>query len=610
MDIRILSSCLHTLSRFPEACTYAEKNIMPGIGSIIDDLDPVRPADLTACQETVHRVFSDDVRKRSGIYFTVKHAREIIAQKVLELCPDGDVVVGDPFAGSGMLLTEAASALGDRMKMAWGVELHPVSALVAYSALVDVLGPERVRIWCGDAFSHEGVIPETDVIVTNPPFTRWRLLESSTRELLSRMGNPGRRDANLGEYAVLWMDSLLREGALLATVLPSSVLYTDSSSSIREMLMQRYSIHQITESGSGSFSDGSSIKEVILVCRKGAPVKTRISKLTSGGEVCTEEIHIRGLPVIFSRNWQSLFAPRELRELVLNILLTSAESGTLREARSLLPDGALLRGIEIYGPEFFFLPNSYWDVISSDCSEVKIRSRTDGADISIPKEYLIKVLRRPSDYKSEMFVSPQHYMVALPEDVECSGAREYVRWGEVMGISSKTGGEWFSHVRRQLRVKNPSGTVFLPDKVDYPLRRRAVYAHCTDRYVHASKNFHIVKADGHLRDVLVLWFNSSVFLAMMFVAGRRISDTWIRLLEKDYLELPVPDPEVFPLRETGSILNHLRRLRMPPYPEQLDSDWRRELDAFVLECIGVRKPERKCSELHRAIRGVVGGAEV
>ena len=99
----------------------------------------------------------------------------------------------------------------------------------------------------------------------------------------------------------------------------------------------------------------------------------------------------------------------------------------------------------------------------------------------------------------------------------------------------RLGDKWYQHVWRQLQVKRPYGYIFIHDKVD--LERNRIIANYSDRPLCASKNFYIVKTNNPL---IAAWYNSSIFKEVITAFGRRISETWTRLLEDDYLAIPVP----------------------------------------------------------------------
>ncbi len=99
----------------------------------------------------------------------------------------------------------------------------------------------------------------------------------------------------------------------------------------------------------------------------------------------------------------------------------------------------------------------------------------------------------------------------------------------------KFGNKWYQHVWRQLQSKKPYGYVFIHDKID--LARHRVIANYSDKPLCASKNFYIVRINNPM---IAAWYNSEVFRELLTVFGRKISQTWTRLLEDDYLSIPIP----------------------------------------------------------------------
>ncbi|WP_243671472.1 hypothetical protein [Vulcanisaeta sp. JCM 16161] len=77
--------------------------------------------------------------------------------------------------------------------------------------------------------------------------------------------------------------------------------------------------------------------------------------------------------------------------------------------------------------------------------------------------------------------------------------------------------------------------MFIHDKID--LARHRVIANYSDKPLCASKNFYIVRINNPM---IAAWYNSEVFRELLTVFGRKISQTWTRLLEDDYLSIPIP----------------------------------------------------------------------
>ena len=86
-----------------------------------------------------------------------------------------------------------------------------------------------------------------------------------------------------------------------------------------------------------------------------------------------------------------------------------------------------------------------------------------------------------------------------------------------------------------MQTKAPYGHIFIHDKID--LTRHRILANYSEKPLCASKNFYIIREDNPL---IAAWFNSSIMRYILRIFSKRISDNWTRLLEEDYLEIPVP----------------------------------------------------------------------
>ena len=582
------------------------------------------------CQLLVQRLVPRAERKRYAVYYTTGvGVRFMSAVACSYLRGRGGVVLADPFLGSGVALAAVARELGDRVEAVWGVEPLPLPALVAYTALVDALGGRRelVRVVVGDAFDvvprrlPPGELPKADVILTNPPFTRWMLLDSRYRRwLLQVVEGLGygryvtRREASLQALSLFLCDYALRDGGLLASVLPASTFYTIYGRGVKRLLKERYRVLALAEGG-GSFSEGSGFKEVILAAVKGggggatafiklSEKRAPTASMASGSRL----VDLKSAPWFLDLNWLAFFEG-ELRDVVVKLVKQGVEAGMLRPWRSVLGRWSLIRGIEMYGPDFFFIPNRYWRLVEDDESYVRLESKW-GA-VKLDKSLLVKALRKPSLYSWRIEAEVDTYMLAIPP----AGLRElprelreYVEWGARSGVAAPAirayGELWYSHVYRQVKAKKPFGHVFIPDKVDLLFRRRGVFANYTREETAASKNFYIARCSLVESKLITAWLNSTIFLAMLVLLGRKISETWTRLLESDYLELPIPDLSRLRGEQASEILEQLSKvmqLKLPPMWAQLGEGSRRSLDIAVAKALRVKSPEDAVEELYRAL---------
>jgi hypothetical protein len=73
------------------------------------------------------------------------------------------------------------------------------------------------------------------------------------------------------------------------------------------------------------------------------------------------------------------------------------------------------------------------------------------------------------------------------------------------------------------------------------LERYRILANYSNTPLCASKNFYIIKTNNPL---IAIWFNSAVVKDFFKIFSKKISDSWTRLLEEDYLQIPVPSEDI------------------------------------------------------------------
>ncbi len=641
VNFEVLRTCLSILSK------YADLDQLPSWDApVLPRLSELSPKEreflrrsigeevmtLGECQSLVQRGMDQVERKRYAAYYTTRPAVEFIASVAKRYSSNrGGLVVADPFLGSGRLLSRVVAAIGaEKLNMVWGIEPMPLPALVAFTSLLLAVEGRRdlVIVQEGDAFKElrEGGLPKTDVVVTNPPFTRWNLLSREERGLLLEIFQRDYRryltrgGASLQVLSMFLVDSVLREGGLLAAVLPASTFYTLYGRGYKELLRERYRVLGLIQ-GEDSFSEGSGFKEVILVAVKervpGGTVFTRLAsdpeRMASGVWESAGGIDLRSIPSFLDMNWLSLF-DSHLREVVLKFVRAGLKSGMLGRWREVLR-ADLVRGVEMYGPDFFFLPNRYWRLSSVDAGELVFGSTDENmVELSIPRAYLVKALRRPSLYSKRIDVEVNTYLLSLPpvplEDLP-GDIRRYVMWGVESGTASPAirskGDKWYSHVYLQLKSKEPFGHLFLPDKIGSPLER-GVIANLSMKRVTASKNFYVVKSDLRTAEILAAWFNSAFFVSMIVLLGRKISEGWTRFLLADYLELPVLNCDRLSEEAVYSILKALKSMsgvNLKSIAVQISESTREELDLAIARALKLDDPSRFLESLYDTLLGEI-----
>ncbi|RLG42591.1 MAG: restriction endonuclease subunit M [Thermoproteota archaeon] len=547
-----------------------------------------------------------ELRKRLAAYYTLRPVARMMARAARRVF-GGSPEISDPFAGAGVTLWEAVMA-GLNPKLVLASEIVPEAALACYATVLTALrGDEEVLdVRAGDSFrTLAGEESEVDVILTNPPFTRWELLERDYRSFLQSEG-PGasedlRGQPSLQAFALALSERLLRDAGVLASVLPASTFYTLYGRGVVEMLRERFDHVALLEGPWHSASAGSGFKEVVLLATRGLGLRGiehhrlteealgQVERLVGRRVIPAERVEVE------ARAFPSFLAAvrrHPIKDLLLPVLLEGLSSGALRPG----PPCRSLRGVEMYGPDFFLIPNRHWSLRDWGPEGALIVGE-GGRELFIPSEFLLPAFRKPEAHRWIAVTYPSHLLLTLPEDLSSTPAdvREYVRWGEESGAAGPAirsfGPAWWAHVTRQVASKRPFARLFLLDKLD-PSRRGSLALYSPEQ-VTATKNFYLVDCgDPSWEAALAAWYNSTAFLAYLLLAGREIGPSWLRFLLDDYKSIPTPNvPSLSPGRveRAAEVLLRIGSKELPPLPDQIGSEERWELDHAVLRMIGLEE---------------------
>jgi len=475
-------------------------------------------------------------RKTTSSYYTNEDGVAVIREFLKNVKQREGIIIIDPFMGSGVLL----SSVHDLFKPSKviGIEINKEPCKLAHKILSSLY--QNVEIICDDAFKTAWKF-KADIILSNPPFVRWHLI-NNREEILRIIQQKGydkfitRNDPGLHILSFFLMDYILKEGGYMALVMPASAFYTKQGEGLKKLLKIKYDILAIVENKRNpAFSSGSGFKELILFLRKKEntlfPNSTETDIFQWNGKLNKiGSINLVNLPKFADRNWLSVFDMDMVKKLI-KIIEEGLERGLLR----FLKKNEILRGIEMYGPDFFFLPNKYWKIIGEDEEYKVIRNVENSTKLRIPSQYLIECLRKPEYYKQIEIKNADFYALAI-NDEPSGDLQQYIEWGEKLNIPALQFGKyWYKHIWNQLKSKKPYGHIFIHDKID--MRTHDVLANYSKRPLCASKDFYIIKEDNPL---IVAWYNSSIMKILLKTFSRRISETWTRFLEEDYLAIPIP----------------------------------------------------------------------
>ena len=104
-----------------------------------------------------------------------------------------------------------------------------------------------------------------------------------------------------------------------------------------------------------------------------------------------------------------------------------------------------------------------------------------------------------------------------------------------------------------------------------------------------------------------MWFNSTLFYCLLILLGRKISNSWTRLLKNDYLEIPllnVNNLESDDIKRLFKIFNEISNKELDPFWDQLDKKFRLNLDVQIFQALKVKNPVSKVKRMYKILREI------
>ena len=587
-------------------------------------------------------------RKRFAANYTDLDPAVLLAELVIS--PEMETII-DPMGGSGRLIFSSLDAL-HRQGVPFDIALPrmilnelflPAVQLFCGKMLMRLLSEpdhelqilQKCRIFAGDAFStfqvnktldqytlwstNASKIPGScNLVIMNPPFTRQGILEAKYREFLARRfaryGAFLSKHMGLHGYALFLAHELLAPGGFIAAVLPASTIISGYGEGLKKFLLQFYHIQfMLISAVTKAFSEGSDFREIILICQKKMegttpPPETKLITIKKGlrdfdipevaariraalGPSETEDFKIVGITensLAEKRNWLYFFEDPGFKQLYDKLRsignFIDSEQADLR----------LVRGFEMYGPNYFLLPNKYWAIARTEQTSIEIVNKSNGKQsLQIPREFLKVSLRKPEECQPLISFSPEHYALAVPAGTNLTPAlRIYFEWGLKSDLPAlkRFGKTWFSHVHSQLESKQPFGRVFVADK--FSVNTLHNFAFFFPDAITCTKNFYVFQAvDAIADEFLAAWLNSTIFLFLFLAERREIGGSYGRLQIADYKSMPLfvkIDPQNSAFDKVLTSFRDLQaEMHLPLLQDQITSPPRLALDDAFLSYLGV-----------------------
>lgn len=199
--------------------------------------------------------------KGAGLHFTPSALSRSLVEEALrvigELPPH--LTIFDPACGSGEFLRETLRQLkisgyaGRVTLIGWDIS-QAACDMARFILSWETRGQEGriiADIRCHDSIVIENWPTGVDIVATNPPFVSWQDMLPQQREAVSNvLGDLARIRPDLSSAFILRAAQSLRQGGVVASIVPASFLDGDSAASVRGQLSEALTTKLVARLGS------------------------------------------------------------------------------------------------------------------------------------------------------------------------------------------------------------------------------------------------------------------------------------------------------------------------------------------------------------------------
>lgn len=486
-------------------------------------------------------------------------------------------------------------------------------------------------------------LDKVDLVIMNPPFTRFQRIPVSYKTKLARRFPEARYkkcvhgQLGLHGYFLLLADRFLRDEGKLAAVLPVTTLSAKGLNGIRDIWLKNYSIeHLIVCEGRSAFSEDVSVREILIIAKK-AKVKNNNVAITvlkiSPDEISIAEARLLAYRLEELRQKQQVNTIVDSQEYLFKLIpqteLTKNKRGLFRaismynkdiieiaeEMRKIFEKskratnfGKYLefikgeihespRGIKNFG--YYALSvtkeesralkkHDFWFVRERAKRKIVIENRFSRITFGIPVACVAPNIRRYAGLEHFDISDETDYVITKPFDaferfLQASDIETNEREEATKVLKN---GEW-----KQFVENHSAKLAFI-----YRARITGVSLHNLAFYsrnrMFFGGSFWMIKVDDAQAKLLTLWLNSTLNLFQLFVERKETEGGWI-WVDKYVLEkFVMPDFSKFSEHEVSILLKVFKRLgksNLPPLLEQIETRniLRSEVDTAFLRVLGM-----------------------
>jgi type I restriction-modification system DNA methylase subunit len=607
------------------------KKLVYALNEFIEELGTYNLAKIRS--DIIGRVYEElipDVeRHRLGQYYTPPPIVELITEMCIK-SPNDKVL--DPACGSGSFLVKAYHKLKDLkrkenpfadenrlheeiLSQLYGVDINPFPATLSSInlAIRNLKVPSRhINIIVSDFFKVKpsmGIIPQVDVVVTNPPYTRQEEMEYKEQireEALTYLdGSKFQLDARAGIYAYFFTHSVkfLKEHGMMGQITSDTWLDVGYGEDLKRFFLDHFKIHAIIwydvrafekalvgtcitilekEDESKKERESNFVKFIRI--KKAMPTEEIVRRIKTAKESCEDEYI--GITIKKQKDlkpeekWgRYLRAPTIYYKILYHPKVTKL--GKIAFIR---------RGITSGANEFFYL----------DREKIKLWS--------IEEEYLRPIVVSPREMRIEINPNDIDQWVLFvhksKEELSGTNVLKYIQWGEEVETRIKggtSGGSLIKGFHNLSTVKSRKLWYDVGVREPAPiLRSRRIWERCIYflNRANALANdslYEIHPFDRENVEVLAGILNSSIAALISELEGRFYGGGVLELEIYETKNMTVIDPNKLSLIEKQKIKKAFSKVceAQNKGDEKLEQEAQRDLDDDVFDVLGLTEDERR-----------------
>jgi len=486
-------------------------------------------------------------------------------------------------------------------------------------------------------------LENVDVIIMNPPFTSSDNLPSDyKKELRRRFSSPSAYakcltgKLSFQAYFLLLADKFLKKGGRIACVLPFSTFVGKAFRKLNEFLVKNYTINCIVYGlGRSAFSDNTNFSEVLFVATKRRPnndeefvitaVKTPPTEWSEKDVALIQEQidwsrksdRLKETKLAITKRFKQMDLINEKAGLTqLTLAFDTQFSEALSSLHEAYSKSGLVRpfqkvansgGFELFAYELRIKGGKYYgfSALSISGSESRMKKNTD---ILVYVDETEKTIRARNRFTNEIFSFPKKAIcrqlrrlseidrIDISDDKECVVCRYYDELPHVLLkiYSAEMARKFGQRIRQEWekKVNHGMSSFVFTRKVDLSAAGTRLLSLFSEEPLFLSADsWGMRNLSPEDSKILVLWFNSTLFLAEILSKRTQTRGSWRRIDEHYVFEMSCIDPSKISSIERQVLLSLFEEVsddRFPSLIEQLRSGFepRKKIDMAFLKILG------------------------